>query len=79
MFRLQRISATRSATAPAIALRQCLAPARMPIMELHIHLDLIERKQGYRMCQWQVGQPPETEVAAQVPLPPPNSAVPIAR
>ena len=47
--------------------------------ESHIHLDLIERTQGYRMCQWDVREPAKTEVAAQVPLPPPRPAVPVAR
>jgi hypothetical protein len=47
-----------------------LGPGADPQHESHIHLDLIERKQGYRMCQWDVRGPPEAKIAAQVPLPP---------
>lgn len=43
--------------------------------EAHIHLDLVERRQGYRMCQWDVREPPATEVAARVPLPLPRPAI----
>ena len=32
--------------------------------EAHVHLDLIERRNGYRICQWDVREPP--------PLPPPK-------
>ena len=56
-----------------------LGPGADAYHESHIHLDLIERKQGYRMCQWDVREPPKTEVAAQVPLPPPRPATPTAR
>ena len=56
-----------------------LGPGADAYHESHIHLDLIERKQGYRMCQWDVREPPKTEVAAQVPLPPPRPVTPIAR
>ena len=44
--------------------------------EAHIHLDLIERHQGGRMCQWDVREPPTTEVAAQIPLPMPRPTMP---
>lgn len=40
--------------------------------EAHIHLDLIERRGGFRMCQWDVREPVAAEVAARVPLPPPR-------
>jgi hypothetical protein len=56
-----------------------LGPGADAQHESHIHLDLIEHHQGYRMCQWDVREPAKTEVAAQVPLPPPRPAVPIAR
>ena len=29
--------------------------------ESHIHLDLAERRQGYRICQWDVREPPPAE------------------
>ena len=48
--------------------------------EGHIHLDLAERRQGYRICQWDVREPPATEVAARVPLPlprPPMADAPV--
>jgi len=38
-----------------------------PYHEGHIHLDVIQRKRGYRMCQWEVREPP-----APVPLPRPR-------
>jgi hypothetical protein len=56
-----------------------LGPGADAQHEMHIHLDLIERNQGYRMCQWDVREPSKTEVAAQVPLPLPRPAVPVAR
>jgi len=56
-----------------------LGPGADAQHESHIHLDLIERTHGYRMCQWDVREPAKTEVAAQVPLPPPRPAVPVAR
>jgi len=45
--------------------------------EGHIHLDIAERRQGYRICQWDVREPPPlAELAsAQVPLPPPRPAI----
>lgn len=56
-----------------------LGPGADAQHESHIHLDLLERNQGYRMCQWDVRELSKTEVAAQVPLPPPRPAVPGAR
>jgi hypothetical protein len=56
-----------------------LGPGADAQHESHVHLDLIERKQGYRMCQWDVREPPKTEVAARVPLPQPRPSVPVAR
>jgi len=51
-----------------------LGPGSDSYHESHIHLDLIERRQGFRMCQWDVREPLKTEVAAQVPLPTPRPA-----
>ena len=51
-----------------------LGPGSDGYHESHIHLDLMERRQGFRMCQWDVREPPKTEVAAQVPLPMPRPA-----
>jgi hypothetical protein len=46
--------------------------------EGHIHLDLAERRQGYRICEWDVREPP-AEVAQIVPLPTPRPAIAAAR
>jgi hypothetical protein len=53
-----------------------LGPGSDGYHEAHIHLDLAERRQGYRMCQWDVREPPATEIAARVPLPQPRPAIP---
>jgi hypothetical protein len=51
--------------------------------EQHIHLDVLERRSGYRICQWAVHEPPSPAVIAagsvQVPLPPPRPPVPQTR
>jgi len=46
-----------------------LGPGSDGYHEGHIHLDLAERNRGYKMCQWDVREPP---VAVSVPLPPPR-------
>ena len=47
--------------------------------EGHIHLDIAERRQGYRICQWDVREPPPAEIASVlVPLPVPRPAIPDA-
>jgi hypothetical protein len=46
--------------------------------EGHIHLDLAERRQGYRICAWDVREP-SAEVAEVVPLPTPRPAIADAR
>jgi hypothetical protein len=40
--------------------------------EAHIHLDVAERKHDYRICQWDVREPPPA--VAHVPLPQPRPA-----
>jgi len=40
-----------------------------PNHESHIHLDIIKRRGGYRMCQWEVRVPPPP-----IPLPRPRPA-----
>jgi hypothetical protein len=50
-----------------------LGPGSDAYHENHIHLDLAERTRGYKMCQWDVREPP---VVVHVPLPPPR---PVAR
>src|SRR5215467_6858222 len=49
-----------------------LGPGSDGAHESHIHVDLIERRGGYRMCQWNVRTPPPKEVADGVPLPTPR-------
>jgi hypothetical protein len=39
----------------------------------HIHLDILERSRGYRICEWEVQEPPK------VPLPRPRPALADAR
>ena len=46
-----------------------LGPGSDGYHESHIHLDLAERSRGYKMCQWDLREPP---VAVSVPLPPPR-------
>jgi hypothetical protein len=53
-----------------------LGPGSDSSHESHVHLDLIERRQGFRMCQWDVREPPKAEIAARVPLPTPRPAMP---
>jgi hypothetical protein len=35
----------------------------------HVHLDILERSRGYRVCQWEVREPPK------IPLPRPRPAL----
>jgi hypothetical protein len=46
-----------------------LGPGSDGYHESHIHFDLAERSRGYKMCQWDVREPP---VAMTVPLPLPR-------
>jgi hypothetical protein len=46
-----------------------LGPGSDGYHEHHIHVDLAERRGNYRMCQWDVREPP---VLVQVPLPVPR-------
>ena len=48
-----------------------LGPGSDGYHESHIHLDIAERRGGYKMCQWDVREPP---VAMTVPLPLPRPA-----
>jgi hypothetical protein len=45
-----------------------LGPGADANHEAHIHIDLIQRHHGYRLCQWDVREP-GTMVVADVPLP----------
>ena len=53
-----------------------LGPGADSAHESHIHLDQIERTNGYRLCQWEVREPPKVgEEIAGIPLPQPRPAV----
>jgi hypothetical protein len=51
-----------------------LGPGSDRYHESHIHLDIMERGKGYRICQWEVREPPPP-----VPLPRPRPALADAR
>jgi hypothetical protein len=52
-----------------------LGPGSDSAHESHIHVDLVERRGGYRMCQWDVRTPALKEIAARVPLPTPRPSI----
>jgi hypothetical protein len=59
-----------------------LGPGSDAYHEQHIHLDVLARHNGYRICEWAVREPapPPTVARAQIPLPPPRPSLPaIAR
>ena len=47
-----------------------LGPGSDGYHESHIHLDIVARRNGYRICQWEVREPPPA-----IPLPPPRPAM----
>jgi hypothetical protein len=49
-----------------------LGPGSDSNHESHIHLDLADRRQGYRICQWDVRLPPAANIAEHIPLPLPR-------
>jgi hypothetical protein len=49
-----------------------LGPGSDGYHEEHIHLDIAERTNGYRICQWNVIEPHVITVTAAVPLPQPK-------
>ena len=51
-----------------------LGPGSDGYHESHIHLDLAERRGGYRMCQWAIRDP--AKEVAQIPLPVPRPNFP---
>jgi hypothetical protein len=54
-----------------------LGPGSDGYHEDHVHVDLAERRSGYRICQWDV-RDPESEVTASavhIPLPRPRPSV----
>ena len=59
----------RMRTATCSRFTTVLGPGSDGYHENHIHMDLAERTRGYRMCQWDVHEPP---VLVSVPLPQPR-------
>lgn len=58
-----------------------LGPGSDGYHESHIHLDLAERHNGYRICQWDVREPPPPKATeppkdAEVAVAPPGEAIP---
>jgi hypothetical protein len=55
-----------------------LGPGSDAYHEQHIHLDVLARHNGYRICEWAVREPvpPSTLAKAQIPLPPPRPPLP---
>jgi hypothetical protein len=49
-----------------------LGPGSDGFHEAHIHLDLAERRGGFRICEWDVREPPPE--AERIPLPRPRPA-----
>jgi hypothetical protein len=52
-----------------------LGPGSDGYHENHVHVDLAERRGGYRLCQWELHDPEEARVSedpGHVPLPPPR-------
>jgi hypothetical protein len=57
-----------------------LGPGADAYHESHIHLDIDERRQGYRICQWDVREPPPPPAAvASIQFRPENVPLPIPR
>ena len=54
-----------------------LGPGSDGYHESHIHLDLARRRNGYRLCHWEIHEPIDTvaSVPAAVPLPRPRPVV----
>ena len=52
-----------------------LGPGSDGYHEKHIHLDLIERRGGHRICQWEITPAPVPDVAS-VPMPPERPRAP---
>ena len=51
-----------------------LGPGSDGYHENHVHVDLADRRGGYRMCQWDVREPGEEVAVVPLPLPRPASA-----
>jgi len=61
-------------TAACARFTTVLGPGSDSHHDSHIHLDIVQRTRGYRICQWDVREPVVAEV---VPLPPPRPKIAI--
>jgi hypothetical protein len=52
-----------------------LGPGSDGSHEDHIHVDLLERRGGYRICEWDVREPPAPAFVDSVPLPRAHPAI----
>jgi hypothetical protein len=52
-----------------------LGPGSDPSHENHIHVDLAQRRGGYRMCQWDVRDPQVASVPLPTPRPKPTDTM----
>jgi len=55
-----------------------LGPGSDGYHEEHIHLDLAERRNGYRLCQWEIREPPPAQAESTAPSPDETDAVEIS-
>ena len=49
-----------------------LGPGSDGYHEQHVHIDLAERRNGYRLCEWDVREPTAPAVTGSVPVPRPR-------
>jgi Extensin-like protein C-terminus len=45
-----------------------LGPGSDGYHEEHVHLDLAERRNGYKLCQWELREPPPLEAKSAPPV-----------
>jgi hypothetical protein len=55
-----------------------LGPGSDGYHEEHIHLDLAERRNGYKLCQWEIREPPPAQAESTAPSPDETDAVEIS-
>jgi hypothetical protein len=55
-----------------------LGPGSDGYHEEHIHLDLAERRNGYKLCEWEIREPPLAQAESTAPSPDETDAVEIS-
>ena len=63
----------RVRTAACNRFNTVLGPGSDSYHESHVHLDLAQRQRGFKMCQWDVREPPVAVNTVPLPLPRPVS------